>query len=222
VYYNTAAGDANYADSNLDADSILNYTCTTPLRSGVGNISDEPLFVDEASVNFRLQSNSSCINSGLNAYATDSIDLDGNPRIAGGTVDVGAYEFQFPQSRLSYAWLYQHGLPTDGSADELDLDGDNFSNFQEWRAGTDPNDALSALRLLTPVVSGLGLVVWESVPGRIYTLEWSETLGEFQSFVPVATGIPAGLGGLGVNLTAYADFDADLLAASRFYRVRVE
>ena len=217
VYYNVAGQEGD----NFDSRSELNGSCTTPLPpSGQGNFENRPRLLNLVGGNFRLQPDSPCINAGLNAYTTDGIDLDGNPRIVGGTVDVGAYEFQSPQSLISYAWLGQFGLPIDTSADTADPDGDRFNNWQEWRAGTDPTNALSALRLITPAVNGVfPAVTWESVPGRTYSLERSETLGEFQSFVPVATGIPADPGG---NLTTYFDSGADNLAASRFYRVRVE
>ena len=63
VYFNTATSGANY-----DSSSTLKYCCTTPLPGGIGNITNAPLFVDYASGNLRLQSNSPCINSGGNAY----------------------------------------------------------------------------------------------------------------------------------------------------------
>src|SRR5262249_48294768 len=101
-------GSANWIDGRV----VLNFCCTTPLPTiGFGNIIGAPLFVDAANGNFRLQSNSPCINAGRNAYAAVGPDLDGNSRIIGGTVDIGAYEFQSPQSTISYAWLQQYGLP---------------------------------------------------------------------------------------------------------------
>jgi hypothetical protein len=91
AYFNTAPQAPNYDDS-----SILNFCCTTPMpASGAGNFTNAPLFVDLAGGNFRLQPNSPCIDAGNNSYVTTATDLDGNPRISDGIVDVGAYEFVF-------------------------------------------------------------------------------------------------------------------------------
>ena len=54
------------------------------------------MFVDLAAGDLRLQMGSPCINAGNSAYVVGTTDLDGNPRIVGGTVDVGAYEWQGP------------------------------------------------------------------------------------------------------------------------------
>jgi hypothetical protein len=212
VYYNSSQ-----IGSNIDnySGSLLSYSCTTPLpTNGTGNLTKAPLFVDYAGGNLRLQSNSPCINAGANAFAPAGPDLDRNPRIVGGTLDLGAYEFQSPRSRITYAWLQQYGLPTDGSADFTDADGDGLNNWQEWRFGTDPTNVLSALRLLAPAPVGSGLVVrWESVADRTYFLERSTTASS--GFTPLATGIP-GLPGT----TTYTDTNA-IGAGPWFYRVGI-
>jgi len=191
VYFNVAytVGDNSLGD-------IFNYSCTTPAPANeVGNITNAPLFVDTNGwSNLRLQSNSPCINAGNSAYVTVATDLDGFPRIAGGTVDIGAYEFQFPASTISYAWLQQSGLPTDGSADYVDTDHDQHNNWQEWRCGTDPTNALSVLRLLPPVSATGGLALtWLSVTNRSYLLERSTNQSGTPFFSPLATlpGQPA-------------------------------
>ncbi|HZL42906.1 MAG TPA: choice-of-anchor Q domain-containing protein, partial [Verrucomicrobiae bacterium] len=120
--------------------NLLNYQ-GTDLTGTNGNISVDPQLAGPG--DYHLSSGSPCINAGLNAYATNDFDFDGNPRISGGTVDIGAYEFQNPASTISYAWLQQYGLPVDGSADTADTDGDRLNNWQEWRAGTSPIDSAS-------------------------------------------------------------------------------
>jgi len=151
--------------------------CTAPLPSGRGNIASDPLFADLAGRNFRLQSNSPCINAGNDTYVTNATDLDGNPRIKGGTVDVGAHEFQSPQSVISYAWLQQYGLPTDGSVDNADPDSDQATTWHEWKAWTNPNNQQSVLRMLTPQPGTNGTVVaWQSVSDQTYLLERATNL----------------------------------------------
>ena len=93
---------------------------------------------------FHLQTNSPCINAGANTYVDTDTDLDGNPRIAGGTVDVGAYEFEKPLSVISYAWLQSYTLPTDGTADAIDSDSDGMNNL----AGMDRRHGPHSTRLL--------------------------------------------------------------------------
>ena len=128
-------------DANYDASSILNYCCTMPLpTNGVGNITNAPLFVDYANGNLRLQSNSPCINAGNNAYVTTATDLDGNPRIV--ERHGGHRSLRIPRAParvISYAWLQQYGLPTDGSADYADPDHDGMNNWQEWVCGHQPH-----------------------------------------------------------------------------------
>jgi PKD repeat protein len=209
AYFNTAPQGANYDGGTL------NYCCTVPQPWGLGNISDTPRFVDRTSGNLRLQSDSPCINAGLNAFAPAGPDLDGNPRIAGDAVDIGAHERQDPVSRISYAWLGQYGLPINANTDASDPDGDGLNNWQESRCLTDPTNALSALRLLSPVTAGTNVMVsWESVAGVSYFLERS-TNPATSPFTPLAANVVGQPG-----TTTYIDTNA-IGTGGNFYRVGV-
>jgi len=61
--------------------------------SAVNCYTANPLFVDANNGDYRLSLNSPCIDAGANAYVGTETDLDGNPRILNGIVDIGAYEY---------------------------------------------------------------------------------------------------------------------------------
>jgi hypothetical protein len=217
VYYNTAGfsslGD-NYNGTNL------NYCCTTPLATnGFGNITNEPAFVNLVNGDFHLRTNSPCINAGNNSYVTNATDLDGGPRIRGGTVDIGAYEVQSPASMISYAYLQQYGLPMDGSADSADPDGDGFNNWQEWHTGTVPTSAFSLLQMFPPAntnnSSGV-TISWQSVSGVNYFIQRGSNLSAQPPFSILQSNLVGQAGS-----TSYTDTTATN-SVSYFYRVGVQ
>ncbi|MFN8349190.1 MAG: choice-of-anchor Q domain-containing protein [Spirosomataceae bacterium] len=78
------------------------YINTLVKSLAVGNFfgTEDPLFVNQPSIglgtggNLRLLPCSPAVNAGNNAYNSADTDLDGKLRIFGGTVDMGAYEYQ--------------------------------------------------------------------------------------------------------------------------------
>lgn len=216
VYY-------NIAPTNADASSTSpRFSCLNPLPTGIptfNNITNAPLFVDPDHGGYQLQSNSPCVNSGDNGYVITATDLDGNPRIVGGTVDIGAYELQTPVSRISYAWLQQYGLPITTNSNTGDPDNDDMNNYQEWMAGTDPTDPLSLLEMLNPVPTNNppGLILsWQSVSNRTYFLQCSTNLAAPPAFSTIQsnlTGLP--------GTTSYTDTNA-VGNGPFFYRVGVQ
>jgi predicted outer membrane repeat protein len=86
---NTAYGgvqpvtSVSHSDVNQDGYAGLN-----------GNIRQDPLLVDIALEDFRLQAGSPCIDVGtLDALGLPELDFEGGPRVSGAAVDIGAYEF---------------------------------------------------------------------------------------------------------------------------------
>ncbi len=99
-------GDVEWADGPPPDVAFSNVPKFT--RSGVGNFNLDPLYVDPANGDYRLQPGSPCVDAGLSAAVPMDIlvDILGQPRFVQGRraphsndeimppVDMGAYEFQ--------------------------------------------------------------------------------------------------------------------------------
>ncbi len=86
---------------SVEATSFLGVTnCNTvggPLWPGAGNMTADPLFVNAAQGDYRLQTSSPCVNAGTNqVWMAGAVDRDGAPRIQWSVVDIGAYESAWP------------------------------------------------------------------------------------------------------------------------------
>jgi hypothetical protein len=215
LYYNNATSNGPNCYI-VHGGTIDRHCCTTSDYASASDITNSPLFVDAAHGDFRLLPDSPCINGGRNSYVTDSTDLDGNSRIVGGTVDIGAYEFQNPLSLISYGWLQNHGLPADGSVDFADSDGDGMNNWQEWVTNTDPTNSLSYLHMLAPDATNnaAGVTIhWQSAGIRYFLQRSTNLAGPFDTF---ATNFFAGVG-----IATYRDATATN-TGPYFYRVGVQ
>lgn len=85
------------------------------------------------------------------------------------------------------------GSTKETTGDE-DSDGDCHTNYDEWLAGTDPNDPNSKLQLImTRQPDGSKVFEWNGQPGRIYNLTRSDALQEFRPVSGPVPGIPAHL-----------------------------
>ena len=107
LWGNTPQEVYNYDESSSP---VIKYSDIQGGWEGEGhnNIDINPNFVDSENGDLHLSSDSPCIDAGDPNYALDSnypTDLDGNPRIVCGRIDMGAYEMADPVVLLDF--LYQ-------------------------------------------------------------------------------------------------------------------
>jgi hypothetical protein len=100
----------------------------------LNNIDLAPQFFDPVNGDYHIQSTSPCKDAGTNgAPSLPATDLDGGPRIANGTVDLGCYEF------LTAA---AHSADTDTNfvltAAEFSAYAAAWKNGQSWTNGPNP------------------------------------------------------------------------------------
>jgi len=78
---------------NVDHSNISNVSATLGAiyRSGMGMLNTDPLYIDPTAGNYHLQASSPMIDVGINT-GVPQIDFEGDPRMVGTGVDIGADE----------------------------------------------------------------------------------------------------------------------------------
>ncbi|MGE4490556.1 MAG: S8 family serine peptidase, partial [Kiritimatiellales bacterium] len=149
--------------------------------SQYGCWTNDPLFADSHVGDFHLQSTSPCIDAGMAVYVKTETDLDGQARIVGNAVDIGAYEFGMIGD------VDEDGLPDDWesryfgnskSADPNKLAANGLNSLRAaYIAGLDPTDPQNVFGI-TGGDAETGTFEWSSVSGRVYSVWWTTNLTE--------------------------------------------
>jgi predicted outer membrane repeat protein len=134
--------NSNEQISRGSGTATVSYSCIQGGYQGVGNIDANPLFVGLSGDDYHLLPASLCIDTGDPNYVAeeDETDLDGNPRVIGGRIDMGAYEFPnvapVADAGLDKVVFAGPGgtaaVELDGSG-SYDGDGDELSYLWTWR-----------------------------------------------------------------------------------------
>ena len=142
-----------------------------------------------------------------------------NGLVSLGDVSLSSWADGIPDA---WRWRYFGSLTDPRSSAMSDPDGDGVSNWAEYRAGTDPTDANSALRLQTRLTAANQNAVntpqvalhWQSVEGKRYLVEAAASLQN-----PSWTTLGSALTGTGADM----EFVAPDIAANpvKYYRLRV-
>jgi len=114
IYLNGGTLGISYSDL-FGGQGYIHVTSTGTLNWGSGMINADPIFVDSASNDFHLTWDSPCRNTGDNSAVTELYDFESDPRIALGTVDMGADEL--------YYHLYKKGVVIPGSSVDIKVVG---------------------------------------------------------------------------------------------------
>jgi len=193
VWGNTAPEGAQLYDS-----SEPSYSCIEGwIGAGEGNISEDPQFVDPdgrdddpetyEDNDYRLLRTSPCIDAGINEeWMVGAVDLDGDPRILDGTVDMGAYEGYLaiwyvdgavPESGDGGSWerafkTVQEGIAAARAGDSVVVTEGTYAENIQFNGrditlrSTDPSD---------PSVVASTIIVDAGEQGPVVTFDGTET-----------------------------------------------
>jgi hypothetical protein len=173
------------------------FVCSPDVSHGInGCITNNALFVNYFSGDFRLASDSPCIDIGNNTFILENVDLDGKSRIFNGVVDLGSYEVQSTHfdpdednDGIPDEWEQAYFGDSNNCDPNDDPDGDTINNSSEYVAGSNPTNTISVFAITNVIPAEEGFVVqWSpSVDGRVYSVFWTESLTS--DYTPMVTNL---------------------------------
>ena len=221
VHFNTAATSSNFGSGSFS------NCCTTPMPGGTDNITNNPQFVDAAAGNYRLKTNSPCIDRGSNALVQGTMDLDGNPRILNGVVDMGAYETQLYTGFRAWAAVITNGLTNDTDC----AAGDGVPNLLRYAAGGSPMAADGLARLDLAFENGVPALRFNRNPNATditLLIQGADEMSDAAEWRGLATNLNGAWGGAANvsetgqgNPVACTVEDVVPLQTNRFLRLKV-
>ncbi len=116
-----------------------------------GNIDYNPMFVDPDNGDYRLQTSSPCIDAGnpdTTGLNLPDYDLDGNPRIVNGIIDMGCYEYQ--GGTLSAPTNITISISSDSV--HIEWDAVTGANSYKIYASDDPYTGFDSLATVTDTI----------------------------------------------------------------------
>jgi len=158
--------------------------CDTPVYPGVGNKNNDPCFFDADANNFHLDVNSFCIDAGDPDFNPNppETDIDGEPRMVNGRVDMGADEYYWSTvdfdkdefvnfidyAMLANAWQSSSGQPDYNDIFDLEdnntIDYDDLALFcDDWLWVASWNQTMEAMMM------GMGMGQSVSFTEGVYT-----------------------------------------------------
>jgi hypothetical protein len=196
---------ANLPDQFDECVATITYSCVGGGATGIGNISDDPLFVNPDANDYHLWLDSPCITAGdpdFVAHANE-VDIDGEQRILHGRVDMGADEFRGNVRPTAAAGPDQSAssipsLVTLDGGGSSDLDGDDLDYNWSQIAGPEVqlSDANTAAPSFVPLQFG------------VYTFELTVNDGVYDS-IPDTVNIGIGVGHIPVADAGSSRYAAD-------------
>jgi len=132
LFYNNANGDWYDYDTTTTLTGAL---AINALPEANDNIDDDPLLTPNA----HLQAASPCIDAGDSSVNSGQLDIDCEPRVVNGLVEIGADEFLDTDSDGLPDWWEQQFYSSNTAAEpDGDEDDDGQTNLAEYALGTNP------------------------------------------------------------------------------------